>query len=67
MGSLRYIGSKARVVDQIIEAVGAPTGYDGHFIDLFSGTGVVSREAGLRGWKVRANDHLLSSSLITQA
>jgi adenine-specific DNA-methyltransferase len=67
MGSLRYIGSKARVVDQIIEAVGAPTGYDGYFVDLFSGTGVVSREAGLRGWRVRANDHLLSSSLITQA
>lgn len=65
MGRLRYIGSKARVARAILDIVGPPSG--GHFWDVFSGTGVISREAADRGWTVRANDHLVSSAAITFA
>ncbi len=65
MGRLRYIGSKARVVDAILQHVGPPNG--GKFVDVFSGTGVVSRAALLRGWHVCANDFLFSSMVTTEA
>lgn len=66
MGRLRYIGSKARIVHQILDIAGSPTRY-GRFLDIFSGTGVVGQEAVTRGWKIFANDHLISSSIITTA
>ena len=65
MGRLRYIGSKARVCDDILDIIGKPT--MGRFVDVFSGTGVVSRGALLRGWEVWANDYLSSSAIITSA
>ena len=65
MGRIRYIGSKARVVKQILDIAGPPTG--GRFLDVFSGTGVVSHQAAIDGWRVWANDHLLSSSILTRA
>ena len=65
MGRIRYIGSKARVVKQILDIAGPPNG--GCFFDVFSGTGVVSQQAAIRGWGVCANDHLLSSSILTTA
>ena len=65
MGRIRYIGSKARVVKQILDIVGPPNG--GRFLDVFSGTGVISQQAAIRGWGVWANDHLLSSSILTTA
>ena len=65
MGRIRYIGSKARVVKQILDIAGPPS--SGRFLDVFSGTGVVSRQAAIRGWEVWANDHLLSSSILTTA
>ena len=63
--SLRYIGSKARVVDAIIDNVGAPDG--GVFIDAFSGTGAVAHAASRAGWSVRVNDHLASSAIMSFA
>lgn len=65
MGRVRYIGSKARVVRQILDIAGPPNG--GRFLDVFSGTGVVSQQAAIGGWGVWANDHLLSSSILTTA
>lgn len=65
MGRLRYIGSKARISTNILDVIGSPT--SGRFVDVFSGTGAVSREALLRGWKVWANDYLASSAIITAA
>ncbi len=65
MSRIRYIGSKARIVDQILDAAGAPT--SGRFVDVFCGTGTVSRAAALAGWRVLANDHLLSASVATHA
>lgn len=66
MGRLRYIGSKARIVRRILDIAGSPT-INGRFFDIFSGTGVVSQAAIARGWKVIANDYLISSSVLTTA
>jgi adenine-specific DNA-methyltransferase len=66
MGTVRYIGSKSRIVVAILDIVGSPTPQErGAFVDLFAGTGIVSREAAMRGWHVRANDHLHSCTAIT--
>jgi adenine-specific DNA-methyltransferase len=53
----RYLGSKVRVTRAILDLVGAPRP-GSVFVDAFAGTGVVAREAALRGWPVRLNDHL---------
>ena len=50
-----------------MDVIGRPEPQDGVFVDVFAGTGVVSREAAVRGWRVCANDHLLSSAAITTA
>ncbi len=65
MGRIRYIGSKVRVVKEILYYADPPT--KGRFLDLFCGTGTVSREAAVKGWRVRANDHLLCASIMTTA
>ncbi|HXN23655.1 MAG TPA: DNA adenine methylase [Candidatus Dormibacteraeota bacterium] len=67
MGTVRYIGSKSRIAAAILDLVGSPSPQHGVFLDLFAGTGTVSREAALRGWRVRANDHLHSSMAVTTA
>jgi adenine-specific DNA-methyltransferase len=56
---VRYIGSKARVADSIVDLAGAHT--SGRFIDAFSGTGSVAAAAAARGWNVTINDSLPSS------
>ncbi|WP_295798030.1 DNA adenine methylase [uncultured Microbulbifer sp.] len=63
--SFRYIGSKARVVDAILERVGKPNG--GMFIDAFSGTGAVAVAASNAGWPVLVNDNLSSSAIMSFA
>lgn len=65
--AVRYIGSKARLADAILDIIGAPNGPDGRFVDVFCGTGVVSCKAAELGWNVWANDSLLSSVLMTKA
>lgn len=67
MARVRYIGSKARIVDEILEIVGPPEDGDGFFVDAFSGTGVVGAKATELGWPVRFNDHLLSAVIISSA
>lgn len=63
--SFRYIGSKARIVDSIMEQIGPPDG--GVFVDAFSGTGAVAEAASKAGWKVHVNDHLTSSAIMSFA
>jgi adenine-specific DNA-methyltransferase len=67
VGRVRYIGSKARVVDEISEILGHPNEGDGFFVDAFCGTGVVAGAAADLGWSVRINDHLLSSASLAVA
>jgi adenine-specific DNA-methyltransferase len=67
MGTVRYIGSKARVVDEILDIIGPPGPEDGFFVDAFAGTGVVGSAAADRGWAVRINDVLSSSVAISVA
>jgi len=64
---VRYIGSKARIVDAILEVIGPPGNDDGFFVDAFAGTGVVGAKAGELGWPIRLNDHLLSSVVTSAA
>lgn len=56
---VRYIGSKARVADAILDLAGEPDG--GRFVDAFCGTGSVAAEAASRGWPVTLNDALPSA------
>ena len=56
---VRYIGSKARVADAIVDLAG-PSG-SGRFVDAFSGTGAVAAAAASKGWKVTINDSLPSA------
>lgn len=63
--SFRYIGSKARIVDGILERIGPPGG--GVFVDAFSGTGAVAEAASKAGWEVHVNDHLVSSAIMSFA
>ena len=64
VGGVRYIGSKARVVEEIAAILGPPSPTDGVFVDAFCGTGVVAEAAADLGWEVRINDHLLSSTAL---
>ena len=64
MGSIRYIGSKARLSASIIRFAGKPSG---RFLDLFCGTGAVSAAAANAGWKVVSNDHLNCATTLTAA
>ena len=66
MGKLRYIGSKARLTNQIVGVLGKPLARQ-RFVDLFAGTGVVSRAAADAGWIIFANDHLAAATVLTSA
>lgn len=63
--SFRYIGSKARLVKQISEHFGAPSG--GCFVDAFCGTGAVAEIAALAGWRIKLNDTLHSALAMASA
>lgn len=63
--NIRYIGSKARIGDELASFIGPPTG--GRFIDAFCGMGSVAAKAAALGWPVLANDHLAYATIITAA
>lgn len=65
--AVRYIGSKARLADAILDIIGNPTNDSSDFVDAFCGTGIVARTAALRGWNVTGNDTLLSSTYLSEA
>lgn len=66
MGKVRYLGSKSRLVHEIGKIIGAPIP-NKRFVDLFSGTGIVSQTIGQNGWPVLANDFLKAATTITTA
>jgi len=55
--SVRYIGSKVRVLEDLVHIAGSPRG-TGVFVDAFCGTGVVAAAAADAGWSIRLNDSL---------
>ena len=67
MSRVRYIGSKARVVDDILALIGPPGDENGVFVDAFCGTGIVGARASERGWSVRINDSLRSAVAMATA
>lgn len=64
--TFRYIGSKARLIDQIADHIGPPQA-DAFFVDAFCGTGVVAEAAADLGWNVRINDSLHSAVIAAGA
>ena len=65
--TFRYIGSKARLVDQISKHIGQPSNSSGFFVDSFCGTGAVAEAAALLGWNIRLNDHLNAAIITAEA
>jgi len=63
--TFRYIGSKARLVEEIKAHIGLHNA--GFFVDAFCGTGAVAEAAAELGWPVRINDHLASATIATAA
>lgn len=65
----RYIGSKARIADEIIEYINRTTVVEdgGFFIDAFSGTGAVAERAALSGWSVYVNDMMSNAVIMSEA
>jgi adenine-specific DNA-methyltransferase len=67
LATVRYIGSKTRVVDEIMDILGRPHEGDGMFVDAFCGTGVVGAGAADLGWAVRVNDQMRSAVAVATA
>ena len=63
----RYIGSKARIADEIIQYLGVPNADNGCFIDAFSGTGIIASKAADLGWKIRINDMMHNAAIVSEA
>lgn len=63
----RYIGSKARIANEIIKCLGAPTADDSYFIDAFSGTGIVASKAADLDWNIRINDMMMNATVVSEA
>lgn len=65
----RYIGSKARIADEIIEYVKETATIEpgGFFVDAFSGTGVVAEKAAQIGWPVYVNDIMMNAVIMSEA
>lgn len=62
----RYIGSKARIAEEIMDYIGMPQ-RNGYFIDAFSGTGAVAEAAANRGWSIQINDMMKSAVVMSEA
>jgi adenine-specific DNA-methyltransferase len=54
---VKYLGSKRRLVDQIVAACAADAPRPGTAVDLFSGTARVGIALKRAGWRVISNDH----------
>jgi len=63
--TFRYIGSKARLVEQLAPIIGPPTGNT--FVDAFCGTGAVAELAAQLGWDICVNDNMNYATIITAA
>ncbi len=63
----RYIGSKTKLSDWIMQVVNHETKEKGCFIDVFSGTGIIAKKAMKIYKKVIVNDFLYSNNIIYKA
>lgn len=63
----RYIGSKARIAEDIMSYIGTPESSGGVLIDAFAGTGIVAEKAVDLGWKVKINDMMTNSIVMSEA
>lgn len=63
----RYIGSKSRIANDIIQYLGSPQTENGYFIDAFSGTGIVASKAADFGWKIKINDMMYNAVAMSEA
>lgn len=64
LGSRRYIGSKAKLSDWIMELIDAHTDHIRTFTDLFAGTATISSQALAKYEKVIINDFLHANNII---
>lgn len=65
--SFRYIGSKARLAEELIKYIGSPSTQGRRFVDVFCGTGAVAETAYRHGWDVWVNDSLHSAATMATA
>jgi adenine-specific DNA-methyltransferase len=65
--SRRYIGNKAKLTDWIMEIIQSETKGNDTFIDIFSGTAIVAREAMKTYKNVVLNDILFSNNIAYKA
>lgn len=63
----RFIGSKIRVVDSIIDYLESSIERRGRFIDAFSGTGIVASKAADLGWPVQINDLMKCAVVLSES
>lgn len=63
--TLRYIGSKTRVGEELSSFIGRPDG--GRFVDAFCGMGSVAEQAANLGWPLAINDHLAYAVVMSGA
>lgn len=63
----RYIGSKARIVEEIIKYLGLPIDKNAFFIDAFCGTGIVASKAADLGWNIKINDMMKNAAVVAEA
>jgi len=67
MNSRRYIGNKSKLLDWIFRILKEETLCQGTFIDIFAGTGIVSKEAMKYYDNIIMNDILYSNNIIYNA
>lgn len=65
--TFRYIGSKARLAEELLRHIGAPSTQERRFVDVFCGTGAVAEAAYRHGWDVWVNDSLHSAATMATA
>ncbi len=65
--SVRYLGSKTRVIDELLTHIGPHKVGSGAFVDAFCGTGAVAAAAARAGWPIRLNDNLASAVTMAHA
>lgn len=65
--SRRYIGNKAKLINWIMEIIKNETKGNNVFIDIFSGTSIVAKEAMKTYKNVVLNDILISNNIVYQA
>lgn len=64
---VKYLGSKRRLLDQIVAACGSDAARPGTAVDLFSGTARVGLALKRAGWRVLSNDHTAFAHVLATA